>query len=221
MTSFEHFDGVYCIHLPNEDRREKIEAELDRVGIHDVTFIHAKPPQNGFTMSNMRRNPGAEFGANLSHLKAIIRAMHDGCRRPLFIEDDIVFLPGAAERLQAAWDELPADWDVLYLGGHPRGKTPQASRYSEHLARVGTFSFAEAYSINGIFNLRGLFDAWCDRIGYEQAMWDFILGEYCASHHGYCVYPVITEQPPGWSQIGNKQDDKRHCIRSGWANHLC
>jgi hypothetical protein len=126
------FDRVYVIHLPHRERRAAIEAELARMGL-EAEYVHAKPPR-GFTMSNMRRNPAAEFGCALSHVKAIVRAAAEG-QRPLIIEDDVRFV-GLPQL------DLPADWEVLYLGGHPRS---DVQRVSDTLVRVGTFSFAEAY----------------------------------------------------------------------------
>ena len=202
------FDKVYCIHLPNVDRRKLIESQID------ATYIHADPPPSGFTMSNMRRNPRAEMGANLSHIKAVVRAIADGAKRPLFIEDDIVFRPGYKDRLTQGLDE--ADWDVLYLGGHPREKCFMASL---NLAKVFTFSCAEAYSIRGD-KLIEFHSYWCDRIGKQNAMYDFILGEFAAKNNGYAFYPVLTDQAQMVSHIKGEIDDKRELVKRGWANNL-
>ena len=218
---FDYFDRVYCISLPFEDRREKIAAEFERVGIKDVQYVYAEPPAEGFHMSNMRRAPRGEFGCNLSHIKAAMHALADGAERPLFFEDDVVFVPDARERISAAvseglmdWDDL---WDVLYLGGHPRS---QCHRITNNLVRVNTFSFAESYALNRHSLVRWL-DFWCDNIGQKDAMVDLQLGRFAAYYVGYCVYPLITHQPPGFSQIANKEDNKDNCLKKGWRTNLC
>lgn len=213
---FEFFDRVYCIHLPNPGRRSLIEQQFERVGMRDVTYVHAAQPPQGFTMSNMRRSPSAEFGVNLSQIKAVMQAIDDGAEHPLFVEDDIVFHKDAGEMFIRAFQSLPFDWDVLYFGGHPRAK---AQRVSEHLAKVGAMSFAEAYSIRRKA-LTAFVDYWFDRIGKPNAMYDFILGEFAAKRNSYCTYPLICEQPPGMSQISGTIDDKRDLVRRGWANNL-
>lgn len=200
------FDRIYCIHLPNAERRRLIESQIA------AEFVHAKPPAPGFTMSNMRRNPRAEFGANLSHIAAIVKAIKDGAKRPLFIEDDIVFRAGYKERLA---EELP-DWDVLYLGGHPREK---AEIVSEGLAKVGKFSCAEAYSIRGD-RLADFHQFWCDRVGQPNAMFDFILGEFAAANRAFCFYPVLTDQALLVSHIKGEIDDKRALVERGWQANL-
>jgi GR25 family glycosyltransferase involved in LPS biosynthesis len=213
--SFETFDRVYVIHLPNPARRRAMEAELARWSL-SATFVHAKPPVGAFTMSNMRRAPLGEFGANASHLKAITQAALDGAARPLFLEDDVVFREDAAERFERAERALPSDWDVLYLGGHPRERVTPVG---EGLCRVRTFSCAEAYALRGPALLRFI-KFWCDRITQPNAMFDFILGEFAAANRGYAVHPVLTDQVAGVSQISHQYDDKRPLVQRGWTSNL-
>ena len=192
----EAFDRVYVIHLPVR------ETKLDGVK------IHAKPPHGKFEMNNMRRNGRAEFGVNLSHIKAVVHAIQDGAERPLFLEDDVQFI--------GTCPEVPPDYDVFYLGGHPRAPVKP---HSGGVVRVGTFSFAEAYSISRPALLR-FFDYWCDRIGQPQAMYDFILGEFAAANKGYACYPCVTRQVTGVSQVSGKVDDKSVLVERGWRNNL-
>jgi hypothetical protein len=186
------FDRTYVIHLPVRET------------LLEGTKIHAKPPHHGFTINNMRRNGRTEFGVNLSHIKAVVHAIQDGAERPLFLEDDVEFI--------GEIKSLPLDFDVLYLGGHPRSPTRP---YGDGLVRVGTFSFAEAYSISRKA-LLPFYDFWCDRIGQPQAMYDFILGEYAAANVGYACYPTITRQRKGVSLVSGKADEKGHLIEKGW-----
>jgi len=214
---FDYFDRVYCIHLPNPERRKKIAKEFERVGITDVQYVYAEPPEPGFTMSNMRRGALGEFGCNLSHVKAAFTALADRALRPLFLEDDVIFAKGAEKTIQSVVSELPADWDILYMGGHPRSPCHMVSK---HLARVGTFSFAESYALQRKA-LIGWLGFWCDNIGQKDAMVDLQLGRFAAEHKGYCVYPLLTHQPPGISQISGRYDSKDKCLDKGWGNNLC
>lgn len=207
------FDRIYVVHLPHAERRAAIEAELAKLGLQ-ATFLHAKPPAGTFTIPNMRRNARVEFALSLSHIKCVIRALEDGAERPLFLEDDVVFRDVGLLPEVAA--ELPADYDVLYLGGHPRGPVTRASTL---LVKVSTFSFAEAYSLSRKA-LRPFLDFWLDRIGQPNAMYDFVLGEFAAAHNGYCVYPLMTWQAAVPSHISGKVEDRSHLLAKGWAN-LC
>lgn len=222
---FQIFDKIYCIHLPEEKKRfDLLQVELSRFNLQSRTeYIHADPPSKNFKMNNMRRNSRGEFGVNLSQIKAIVHATVSNNQCPLFIEDDIVFAPDTIDRLNEAIEELPENWELLYLGGHPRGPIPQyqAKRYSKNLVKIGRFSFAECYAIN---NKNGLllkfFDEWTDRISKEKAMYDIILGDFAAKCNAYCVYPLISKQYTGMSSISGKYDDKNNLIKRAWKNHV-
>jgi GR25 family glycosyltransferase involved in LPS biosynthesis len=209
-----YFDKVYCIHLPNAERRKAMDAEFARVGIKDVTYVHADAPPAGFTMSNMRRNPRAEFGVSLSHIKAIVQAIDDRAIYPLFVEDDVTFNlrqhAGFYNRIVSQW------WDVLYLGGHPR---EPVVKHVDGLVKVGKFSCAEAYSIRNVM-LVPFVNYWLDRCSKPNAMFDFILGEFAANYQSFCVYPTITEQRQVVSHVSGTVDDKRELIARGWKNNL-
>jgi hypothetical protein len=207
LSAFDFFDKIYVVHLPNAERREKIQEQLDTIG-RKAEFIHATKPQ--FAPANTRRNHPAEFGVSLSHIKAIVKAISDGAERPLFLEDDIVFED------YPRVDELPEFWSLLYLGGHPREKV---SRYSEHLVKVGRFSFAEAYAVNR-HSLFGIVDHWCNRVGRRDAAFDLVLGEFASFSMGFCCHPIVTRQVTGISQVSGCKDEKAHLLVKGWAQNL-
>lgn len=216
LSAFDFFDRVYCIHLPNAERRSAIEAEFSRVGLVGAQFLHATPPKRPFAMSNMRRSPAVEFGIVLSHIKAIAHAIADGAERPLFLEDDVVFSENADSTLETALKDLPDSWDVLYLGGHPRGP---AKMVGDALVSISNFSFGEAYSIRGPSLIR-FFDYWADRIGQRDAMIDFIIGEFAGANEGFCVYPLLTRQRAVASHVSGKVEDKQKLLAKGWDKNL-
>jgi len=208
------FDRLYVVHLPNSTRRAAMTAQLAALGL-EATFVGAKRP-TGVGYPNFRRNPAAEFGCSLSHIKALVRALDDGAQHPLIIEDDVEFARGAMDRLRQAAQELPDDWDILYLGGHPRS---DVRRHSANLVRVGTWSFAEAYLLPRRM-LRPCIDHWLNRIGQPAAMYDIVLGEFAAAHNGFCVHPTITQQV-GVTQIGNADNDRKApLVQRAWQKHL-
>ena len=207
---------VYVVHLPNAERKAKIAAELARVGLTKVKYIHAQEPVRGFQCSNMRRNPRGEFGCSLSHLKAIATAIEDHVYDALFIEDDIVFSPDCYWDAPETNIKLPPDWNVIYLGGHPRAPV---KRFNDRLVKTGEWSFAESYLMH-YQSMREFMKFWCDRAGQPNAMFDIILGEYAAQGGGYAFYPQLTHQPIQYSYIGQKVDDKSGCINKGWTSNL-
>ena len=212
MLTFNHFDKAYCIHYPSSGRQETIEAEFAKVGIQPE-YVFAARPHISFHVTNMRRNPRIEFACGMSHIKAVVHSFGD--ERPIFFEDDVVFAADW-QKILSKIEALPIDWDILYLGGHPRS---QVEPHSDGLYKVGTFSCAEAYAFNNGAQER-FFDFWCDRIGKPNAMYDFILGEFAEENNGYALYPTITHQPPGYSFIAEDKDNKTELIERGWLNNI-
>lgn len=220
---FDHFDRIYCFHLPQEtERKEIVTKEFENMGFADrVEFIHVTPPPKNFTMSNMRRNSRTEFGVNLTQFKAIVHAAIDGAQTPLFFEDDVTFRPDTHELLSAALSELPEDWDLMYFGGHPRGPLDpyRAKPYSKTLMEIGRFSFADSYTLSRNALLRFV-DEWFERISREKAMYDLILGDFAAKCKTYCIYPQPVVQRVVRSGVSGKVEDKRPLIARAWKNHL-
>lgn len=217
MTAFQKpifgiFDRAYCIHYPNQERRPIIEAEFKRVGIDGVEYVHASRPMPKFAPNNMRRNDRMEFACNMSHAKAIMLSMRD--ETPVFFEDDIRFVQDWESLLSHAIRDLPDDWDLLYLGGHPRGAT---EKVGECLYRVGLFSCAEAYAING--RQGDFLSYWFDRVTQNTAMFDFILGEFAEKNNAYAVFPTVTHQRDVKSQISGEVESKSNLIKKGWQQN--
>ena len=213
MSAFNYFDAAYCVHFPNEDRRRDVAIQFEGVGL-DPKYVHAKRPWHKFNVTNMRRNPPIEFACNMSHIKAVIASIDD--KRPIFFEDDVVFSETWGAQLEFALNHIPGEWDVLYLGGHPREKV---EKVEGSLFRVKTFSCAEAYAFNNGAQRRFI-DFWCDRIGKQNGMYDFILGEFAAENNAFAVYPTITTQADVYSEIARKKDSKTALIERGWRNNI-
>lgn len=220
---FDFFDQIYCIHIPNKIRRPLIEAEFQRIGIADrVQYVHATPPPKNFTISNMQgRGAVGNMGVNLSQIKAVVQSIANDAKHPLFFEDDVMFHENAHELLEKSIDSLPEDWDILYMGGHPTGPifNPQAAKFSETLAKVGKFSFADSYAFNEGRAIQ-FFDSWCNGITKNDAMYDFILGQFSKNNNAFCTYPLLCNQRPNISQISGKHDDKSSIVARAWTHHL-
>ena len=209
----KNFDAAYCIHYPNDDRRKAVEVQFERVGL-SPEYVHARKPWFKFNVTNMRRNPPIEFACNMSHIKAVIKSFND--ERPIFFEDDVIFADDWRKMLDSALKRLPIDWDLLYFGGHPR---ENVGKIGGNLYKVKTFSCAEGYAFNNGAQRR-FADFWCDRIGKENGMYDFILGDFAAENNAYAIFPTITKQADVYSEIARRKDSKTALIERGWRNNL-
>lgn len=114
-------DQVYVINLDKDtDRLERFDAQMKEFGIN-YTRIPAvlgstlgESPQitafcNRFCTDGVR-------GCALSHQNIWADMVKNSYKNVLIFEDDVVLKPDFNEIFSAAWNELPDEYDIFYLG---------------------------------------------------------------------------------------------------------
>jgi len=147
MLIHEYFDRIYIINLPErKDRRSEMMHELAQAGIpaqsDRVEFFPAIRPDDagGFPGIGAR-------GCFMSHHAVLRRALADGLRRVLIMEDDLAIarsFPRDQERLIAQLRQT--DWGFVYFGhieGPPGPEPPELIPVSVPLVT------AHFYGVNG------------------------------------------------------------------------
>ena len=99
------------------DKKEYVKGEMKRMGIENYEIFKAYDTKPG------------KIGCAKSHLEIMSQAKEN-----IFtiFEDDVTFLQPWSV-INKAIEELPDDWDALYLGASPQ--QPQ-QRHSDHLFRL-------------------------------------------------------------------------------------
>lgn len=113
------------------------------------------------------------------------------------------------DHLQKALDELPEDWDVLYLGANITDgvfgiKEYPPTRYSDHLYRVpkAWTSHAIGYSRKMAETIANFYPVGDYHI-FDNWLNEFVLPKYKC----YLVNPMVAFQRPGFSDLwGNATD---------------
>ena len=132
----DKFDKALYINLAyRKDRREKTEKEFASNGViaERVEAIEGNP--DNLSTSIM---PG-HVGCVLSHLKCLEMAKANKWKTLLVFEDDVEFRKSADSLFNVWWEEVPDDWDMVYLGGNHYGHilryniTPVLTKVTEHV----------------------------------------------------------------------------------------
>jgi hypothetical protein len=90
------------------------------------------------------------WGCFLSHLRVLENALNDGVDSILVMEDDAVFVNNFTQRLKPFADELPIDWDWVYLGGqHIRKTEGIPCRTGDNLYRPHNVHRSHCYGFQG------------------------------------------------------------------------
>lgn len=177
------WDKALCINLDKRtDRWEQTQDECNQWGIN-VERVAALTGANGMQ------------GLHFSN-QTIFR-LYAG-KQLLVLEDDVIF-HRPLSTLQEAYDDLPADWDMLYLGGNPERPqlrfstwlylangvlTTHAILYSPKMTRW----LAENMEVPEVVDRQNTIDVW-----YAK--------EIQPRFNCFIAYPQIAGQRFGYSDI--------------------
>lgn len=194
----QYFDHIYYINLDKrKDRQQSISHQLQT---HNIS---AERVSGVDTVDHHRHmiNKG-QLGCLLSHKYIIERAIAASQQKILILEDDTIFKSNFDFLFSRFVDNLPYDWDMLYLCGNHYGGTGRINDYVDK--SFGTLS-TNAYAINlptmirisSILNNNNTYDKPIDSI-------------YCELHpkiRTLVSRPNLCYQMAGFSDIENKITD--------------
>ena len=131
------------------------------------------------------------------------------------LEDDCIFKD--LKHLQAAIDELPAGWDVLYLGANITDmvfgiKENPPLRHSQHLYRIrrAWTSHAIAYTREAAMRIATVYSP------HTCGMYDeFISSNMLGKMNAFLVNPMCAFQRPGKSDLWGGHTDYTGAFEQG------
>ncbi len=167
------------------DRMMKIPEEMAKMFLEYDIYHAVDPP--GLTNRAMC--------CSCSH----IDALRGETGLLLVCEDDVTFLDQCREVFNRAFEQLPEDWDMLYLGGNIH---EPAERYSENLFRIKMgvhCNHAILYSEKARSTILSTYNVW--ESGYEAYdHWLYMVGQ--GMMNCFMCSPMIAYQRPGYSCFG-------------------
>lgn len=108
-------DETYVINLERrKDRMEHMELQMSNLEISYRRFNAI----DGLKIKGETILSKGALGAFRSHLGVIKDAIENGHQKIAVFEDDIIFCDDFYDRLKIYLDNLPNNWDIMYLGCH-------------------------------------------------------------------------------------------------------
>lgn len=146
MTSTLHsyFDKIFVLNRDSRtDRWERCAAQLEKFGITAERFsAHDKCVIDGHV--------GGNGGCTASHRAMLEVIAYMKWPRTLILEDDFEIVhEDFNERFDSTVRQMPAEWDMFYLGGHYAEK-PQ-SRHSTNVIRMAHMMTTSSYGVSWEF----------------------------------------------------------------------
>ena len=168
--------NTYCINLKTRRNKwAKVQKEAAKLNIELIRF------------EAIFKTYG-HHGCFLSHTALLNQVKDEGVF--MIIEDDIKVLE-PLETLNKAIEQLPDDWDMLYLGANPSKKL---KRYSDNLLRLSGALMTHAVIYN---NQNGVVDYILEN---AHGIIDIYLrDEVHDKFNCYITYPMICSQADGYS----------------------
>lgn len=193
-TLNDYFKKIYCINLDKrKDRWDLAEPHFieNNLNVERVSGI------DGSTL-NLEFPPEIKEGAvgcSLSHLFTIKLAKQNKLENFLLLEDDVVFDQNINEKFYDLLDQVPDDWDMLYLGGqHFHGMDmPQVSE------NVYKCVYTLAAQSVGIKNT--VYDYFIDKLMDITKINDLHYAESHKEINAYVLIPHLTWQRNTYSDI--------------------
>ncbi len=205
------FDAVYCINL---DRRPDRWTEFLRRVPEDWPFkpVSRFPATDGQLCPKpawWNESAGA-WGCLRSHLRIIEDCLNSGFESVLIFEDDAVFNELFVRDLQKFLQNLPADWQMIYLGGQllREGFRPP-TRISDEVYRPYNINRTHAYAVRGAAMLRSLYEHLLSRDWFPKHHLDHHYGRlHQTGRYGvYVPRQWLVGQLGGPSDVSGEQTD--------------
>jgi hypothetical protein len=191
MSHWDFFARRVCLTTQDAEWR-KAEDEFHRVGLFGVQKFQS------FGIDDKEiLGPHQSFSASVRQI--LIDFYRSGAETLLHLEDDCQFRE--LSHLDAALRELPADWDICYLGANLVNATPL--RHSDHLFKVDA-----AWTTHCVaFSRRPIEFLLKHQPGYSEMMFDCWMSTQLPSLKAYCIAPMAAWQRQHPSSIWGTNED--------------
>lgn len=149
--------------------------------------------------------PGA-YGCLLSHVQVVREARNAGVSSVLIFEDDVVFDPHFKETFASFIQELPDDWDMLFLGALHKDAP---IKVSQHIARITKANSTFAYAIRNT-----VFDAFIELNSRAEHVLDMNSYELQERFNCYCFTPNLAWVESEYSDVQNRLENHWYLEKS-------
>jgi GR25 family glycosyltransferase involved in LPS biosynthesis len=189
MKVNDYFDKVVVINLDRRiDRMAKLAPQLEALGI---TY------ERHSAVDGFARNISPIIAGTMSHVEVMKK--YSG-QKVLILEDDALFVDDFNEKFTEVIQDLPKDWDVLYLGALVPKETGEVTQVSNHWWRQVFTTGTHAYCIRP-----EMMDYFISKLDGFEWFIDVGLREFAQQYRPYIVQPNLVIQFPSFSDLRNKE----------------
>ena len=193
------FPHQVCINL--ERRRDRWERMQAMFAHHRLNKVARFPALDGLDLTipdSWDDFPGS-YGCLRSHLAVVEDALKNKRSHVLILEDDVAFHPDLNRLFSEFVKELPADWDMLFLGGI-HGEPP--IRVTEHVVKITHSLSTYAYALN-----HTIYEAFIDINRQALTVLDENTRALQKQFNCYCFMPHLAWVEDDHSDVRNERSN--------------
>lgn len=182
--------SAYCLNLErNVQRWIDSSVQFHNVGLHDVERINCiESLENRY------------ISFNQSHYDTVKKGFETGKPFAIF-EDDIIFDP-IWKHIAEASNQLPMEWDALFLGANICGEWQMPTKFTNNISRLHNawMTHAILYSTKGAKYIIDNFRR--DEISAENPVYDeWLRINLMPRWNTFLLTPMSCYQRPGYSDV--------------------
>lgn len=184
MRLNDYFDKVYVINLDRRpDRMEKIAYDLKQLGIEFERFS---------AYDAVKENIEPYMGCTKSHLDIWKQSFG---KRVLILEDDAEFMENFQQRFDEVIQELPEDYDVMYLG----------ILVQKNISIVHDVGYKNWFKIDKTAGTHA-YSLHPDKVEYfyeklKDYQWHIDIGVQDEAQNGLATLPILVKQSTSFSDL--------------------
>ncbi|MFT4924374.1 MAG: glycosyl transferase family 25 [Phenylobacterium sp.] len=212
LNDFSDFKTVFphirCINLDQRpDRWQRCQARLDEHGVSEVERFSAVDGNDDKLPEQWTYSKGA-YGCLRSHVEVVREALAKQQSHVLIFEDDVVLAADFVQQFNRYINEVPDDWDMLFLGGlHQDSPLPVSKNVVKLTRTYSTFAYALHQRVFAEFI------ALNQRCPVPVDVNNFQLQ---SEYNCYCFHPPLAWVEDSYSDISDKQSNP-WWLRYGFA----
>lgn len=132
-----YFNKIYCVNL--DSRTDKWNTCVEEFKKNDL-IVERVSAVDGKTLPPRGKLLPGELGCSASHANILRDVIKNGYDRVLILEDDVEFVPHVQIQFMEKIDSVPANWDMLYLGGNHIDDPVPLNRWAAKIRKTYTTS---------------------------------------------------------------------------------
>ena len=200
-----YFDRVVVLHMEKRaDRWEAFQATMATGWPFKTPEIFKAIEGDKLPLPSLWPDGGGAWGCMQGHRQILERAILDGVKSLLVLEDDAILAENFTEKITAFLCSVPGDWDQLMMGGQHRSE-PHAVRPG--VVRCTKTERTQAYAVRGQF-MRRLYQQFHN--AHEHC--DHAMSRIQADFHVYAPDPFLIGQASSQSDINGRENPTKFWV---------